>query len=90
MAEDRPLCKCHGEPMHSNGRAARAGWRCPVKKRARVREHHYNGGGRERRIAEYQRRKNEGVCTRCQAPLLTSSLCWDCLNDQEARDAIRI
>ena len=88
MAEDtRPNCKCHGEPMHRNGPTD---FRCSVKKRARERARHWNEGGRERRIARYDALKAQGLCTRCKQPALTSSVCWDCLNDQEARDAISL
>ena len=31
---DRPLCACHQEPMHKNGRGA---WRCSVTNNERLR-----------------------------------------------------
>lgn len=90
MAEDtRPLCKCHGEPMHRNGRSKRSGFRCAVKKRKRERDRHWNEGGREWRIRRYDELKRQGLCTRCKAPALTSSVCWDCLNEVEARYLLR-
>ena len=92
MAEDtlvRPLCKCHGEPMLRNVYYRdRISWACSVNRREQVRKHHWEGGGRERRIANYQARKAKGLCTRCGAPALTASVCWDCLNYVEERYAI--
>lgn len=41
MAEDRPLCKCHGEPMLRNGMEYRSltpyqTWRCATERRAKA------------------------------------------------------
>lgn len=34
METDRPLCKCHGEPMHRDGfKNGKQTWRCSVKNR---------------------------------------------------------
>lgn len=45
MAEDRPLCRCHGEPMLKNGRKTwREGfdqdWRCATERREKARRTH--------------------------------------------------
>ena len=42
MAEDRPLCKCHGEPMLKNGIDRRKtrpyqSWRCARERREKAR-----------------------------------------------------
>ena len=87
---DKPLCKCHGEPMHVNGARTAPEWRCAVRKREANREHHWHRGGREQRLERYAQRKRDGLCTRCGEPALTSSVCWDCLNEMEERYACRI
>ena len=38
----------------------------------------------------YERRKDEGACTRCGGPLLSEALCWDCLNELEVNRGIRL
>jgi hypothetical protein len=42
MAEDRPLCRCHGEPMLKNGlstwrKEPTQEWRCATERRAKAR-----------------------------------------------------
>lgn len=57
------------------------------KERARVL---YALSWREIKRERYEDRKRRGVCTKCEAPLLSDTLCWDCLNDQEARHAVSL
>ncbi len=99
-AEDveRPNCECHGEPMARNGRywrcavVNRARFRRryandPVfaeRERARVMAH-YRERGRGQRHAIEASRKARGVCVKCEQPLLSEALCWDCLNRMEER-----
>lgn len=46
MTADRPLCKCHDEPMHRHGPGK---WQCAVKKRAYQAD--YNAAHREEQMA---------------------------------------
>ena len=52
MAEDvleRPLCKCHGEPMVKNGAATgRQTWRCAEGRRRAWASHYARNGEKER------------------------------------------
>lgn len=102
MAEDvvnHPPCRCHGVPKTKAGR-------CRIKERARqarlyadpeyaerkrrrAREIHDRGYGEVRR-ARAEDRKARGLCIVCEQPLLSESLCWDCLNKLEARRAFRL
>lgn len=88
---DRPLCKCHGEPMYRNSflPSGKQKWCCKRKRDATGKRHHENGG-REKRLARYRDRVERGVCVKCEGPLTSSVLCWDCLNEQEARYALRL
>lgn len=93
MAEDtRPLCKCHSEPMVKNAkqRDGRQKWACGRKRRRYGTETYWNRGGRERKSAAYQDRFAREVCVRCEGPLTTRSLCWDCLSELEARRALYV
>lgn len=73
---------------HRGGR--RQGYRCPIKKRERMHVY-YEVRGRDRKREKYEESKANGMCTRCrQQPLLSEALCWDCLNDMEVNDAVRI
>jgi len=43
VAEDRPLCECHSEPMLRNGRYSwkdEQDWRCGVERREKARRRH--------------------------------------------------
>jgi hypothetical protein len=53
-----------------------------AKKRAKQKEHWVDHGSAKRK-AQYWERKDRGVCTKCGGPLLSSALCWDCLNYHE-------
>lgn len=93
-AEDveRPTCECHGEPMTRNGHRpdGKQRWLCPDERRRRSHDDYWLKGGKERLAALYRDRAERGVCRRCEGPLLTDALCWNCLNEMEARDAIRL
>ena len=78
-------------------------WQCGVKERARqkvlyadpvFREHklaQLRANSTERAQARYYARKEAGVCTRCaDNPILSETLCWDCLNYMEEIRAISI
>lgn len=93
MAEDtRPLCKCHGEPMVKNSRRRNGDqkWSCVLKRRSYGRRVYWEQGGKEAKAAQYRDRKSREVCTRCEGPLTSEALCWDCLNELEERSAVRI
>lgn len=93
MAEDtRPLCKCHGEPMVRNSFQPNGNqkWGCGRKRRLYGRRRYWERGEKAKRAALYQDRKRRQVCTRCEGPLTTEALCWDCLNELEERHAVRI
>ena len=91
MAEDRPLCRCHGEPMTRNARQAsgRQKWTCAILRRQRSRDDYWLRGRREKLLAQYRERRAAGVCVRCGGRPI-GAVCWDCLNDMETRDALRI
>lgn len=92
MGTDRPKCPCHGEPMTKNGHnpGGPQRWVCSHFRRQRSRDDYWKRGQRQILLAQYQARKEEGVCVRCRGPLTTSALCWDCLNEQEERHALRL
>ena len=103
---ERPLCKCHGEPMVKDGHErGRQKWQCRVVERARQarlytdpryvtkkcahqREQWPHSEARDVKLARYQERKARGLCTKCGAPGLSETLCWDCLNYQEEYSAL--
>ena len=92
-AEDveRPKCECHGEPMTRNGHNSPAGpqkWCCAIVRRERSRDDYWKRGRKENLAAVYRERVERGVCGRCEGPLLTESVCWDCLNAMEERHAL--
>jgi hypothetical protein len=78
-----PDCDCHDEPLSwSSDPKMRVGgaWRCAVTHRAEV------AARRARRLAE-------GVCSRCQGPLATETMCRPCADyyaDQMAKPENRI
>lgn len=53
MTAERPLCRCHGEPMSSDGtRNGKRQWRCAVRAREYQRERYWgNPEFRERVLA---------------------------------------
>lgn len=65
--ESRPLCKCHGLPMHSWGvRRGRRRWMCPIYNKDRVRKQYSDGasnyhrdphGHNYRRVINARRRR---------------------------------
>lgn len=76
---ERPLCKCHGEPMHK-GKKVRGEqkWRCSVRAREHNRKQRENKNAwgkahqdqkRELQRAARKRYKEEGRCTVCGAHL---------------------
>jgi len=88
---------------HHNGKQK---WQCRMNERARQkalsadplfvemkcrkeRERYLNGGSDKHRVL-YHERKARGVCTNCEAPLLSEALCWGCLNLQEEYRARKI
>jgi hypothetical protein len=101
----RPLCRCHGEPMLKDGhwRGVQK-WQCRIIERARQAQlyaekgehqrakmrHHWRNGGREVAQARHRDRKAQGLCVRCKGPILSESLCWDCLTKREEYVAVRI
>lgn len=88
---DRPLCPCHGEPMTGNGRNYPGGpqrFTCAIGRRQRSRDDYWIRGRKEKLREKYLDRKARGVCARCEGPLLTESVCWDCLNEMEERHAL--
>jgi hypothetical protein len=89
---ERPACKCHGEPMLRNAheRNGSQKWCCAIKRKKRAKEAYWQKGVREKLIEQYRQRVAEGVCVNCRGPLTSSVLCWECLNRQEARYAVRV
>ena len=71
--------------IHERARQARLYARPEFAKHKRdeMLDHWHNRGGRRRALARYRERKLRGVCTKCEAPILSESLCWNCLNDRE-------
>jgi hypothetical protein len=65
-------------------------WCCSIKRKQRTQEAYWQKGVREKLIEQYRQRVAEGVCVNCRGPLTSSVLCWECLNRQEARYAVRV
>ena len=65
-------------------------WTCAYYRRERSKHDYWERGGRQRLLAQYVDRKDRGVCVRCTQPSLSSTLCWDCLNEMEERHAISL
>ena len=91
---DRPLCKCHGEPMHKRDGGY---YRCAIKERERKRRyyeanvekerernHGYREANWEKERDRHRRRrqalKDAGRCVNCGEPVLSETLCWECLD----------
>ena len=90
--EGRPTCACHGEPMTRNGHNRAGGrqrWICTVERRQRSHDDYWKRGRREKLLAQYAERKANGVCVRCGGTPI-GTVCWDCLNDMEARYAFSV
>jgi len=72
-------------------------WQCGVRERARQAALYADPVFRARKLKDmkdhssvksrerYYARIDAGVCTRCMGPLLSDTLCWDCLNNLEER-----
>lgn len=89
---DRPLCKCHGEPMVRMGRQMygdrKLKWACGQNRRSHAHAE-YLRFGRKRRQMMAADRKSEGLCVRCgREPLLGDALCWTCLSYMEEHRAV--
>lgn len=59
---DRPLCKCHAEPMRWN--TGRRTWLCSVKAREASRRFYMTEKGREAYLRELHRRQTKGLSKR--------------------------
>ncbi len=84
---DRPLCKCHGETMMRNSyqRSGRQKWACRRRRLASSRKRYWELGLKERMKEQYEERRAREVCVRCEGPLTSEVLCWNCLSELEER-----
>ena len=91
-AEDveRPKCKCHGEPMVKNSRERNGSqkWACGRNRRRHGRRVYWERGGKQHKRTQYEDRVARGVCARCEGPLTSERLCWNCLSELEERRAL--
>ncbi len=89
---ERPLCKCHGEPMLHNSRQKNGNpkWACGRNRRRLGKTDYWERGGKERRRQLYEDRQAREVCVRCEGPLTTETLCWACLSYMEDKRAVCI
>jgi hypothetical protein len=89
--------------MKDGFRDGRQAWQCRVKERARQAVLYADPDFAEKKRAEqrarwpaertrgrYYERKDRGVCVKCQGPLLSETLCWNCLNYFEAQSYLRM
>src|SRR5438105_668530 len=78
--------QAEGGGMSERRKARDARYNASEKGLARHTRYNHSVKGEERRRAQYWRRRDAGVCTKCGEPRLSESLCWLCLDGLKGID----